>query len=1206
MKKSAPRQDEDPETYSEPPTRHPARGRSWLFRFVVFLLLVAGLVWFAPAIVAHTPAWNWCLSQLNAQLPVQVSTGTPQLGWLSPILLPAVQVTDAKGEILAQVETVQTDKTLLTLALNQSDLGTITLVRPRVHVELPPPKERNSQPRDEREVPPALEQSPTTVPQLPSMIVQIQDGIVELHDQESDRTWTAGKLELLLRNAGGDRPFEFDTTCALASAGPSSSPEQQAAGTVQIKGMIQLTSAAIPLCDVQIDLSGLDTAVVRPLARQANQDLSMAGRVTVRCSLRHTEDGLFDVRLAELAAEELALAAPEYLGNDVVRLRQVGGQGTVTLQGEQIAARQLVIVSDVARVEADGLIRLGEFTPAGLFAALAEQQGSQPLQIGAQVDLAGIMRQLPDTIHLRPGTEVRTGKLVLRVQRDPNSAAPRVTGKLEASDLLAINEGRNIRLDKPVVIDFAVGNSPQGPQLESLACDSEFLQVQASGTLAQGNATIRSDLNQLMRKLDQLVDLPQLTLAGTIDGEIRWQQGQQESWQAQTGLTLRNFHARLPGMLPWKEQELQLTAAISGILADESLQRIDQGSASVVASGDLLEVQLVGAVPQPSSTSDWPISWRLSGNLATWLPRLQPFMSVKRMRGTGELSVEGTGTVSPQLVSLERVKLTGSAIRGTMFDLNVNEETVLLETGGRWDSETGSIELPVTTFACNTLSFRADQIKVGYGSEGFSVTGSIDYRADAERLAALTAHPRKAASSKFSGLIGGRVILQHAQGKTQATIHGTVDQLVYSTLDRPRGAAGSLAGAGGWKEQWREPRIGIKGGLAYLAAEDRLELGKLLVQAEQIQLETDGVITQLLVEPILDLHGTIAYDLADVTLKLRPILGPSLAMTGKELRQFSLSGPIGSVKATSTATGAGNAPMAIPAEELISPNLSGEASAGWHAAEYLGLQFGAAQMNAKLAQGIVNFVPIEIPVSSGKLIASPSILLNNQPSMVVLDRGPLLDRVEITPELCRGWLMFVAPLLANATSAQGQFSVQLDGAAIPLFEPDMCEVEGNTQIHAATVGPGPLATQMIAMAQQVKGIADGKALDFANAQEKTWLKMSDENVKFRVAQGRVYHQGMKITIKDIEITTEGSVGFDQTLELVASIPIRDAWLKKDVAAAALKGQTIQIPIRGEISKPQIDNRALEQLAKQMVRGAAQGVIENELNKGLQKLFGPKP
>jgi len=56
--------------------------------------------------------------------------------------------------------------------------------------------------------------------------------------------------------------------------------------------------------------------------------------------------------------------------------------------------------------------------------------------------------------------------------------------------------------------------------------------------------------------------------------------------------------------------------------------------------------------------------------------------------------------------------------------------------------------------------------------------------------------------------------------------------------------------------------------------------------------------------------------------------------------------------------------------------------------------------------------------------------------------------------------------------------------------------------------------------------------------------------------------------------------------------------------SSLRGTVIQIPMQGTLSKPRLDNRMLTELSAKMVGGAARGVLQDEVNRGLQRLFGP--
>ena len=296
---------------------------------------------------------------------------------------------------------------------------------------------------------------------------------------------------------------------------------------------------------------------------------------------------------------------------------------------------------------------------------------------------------------------------------------------------------------------------------------------------------------------------------------------------------------------------------------------------------------------------------------------------------------------------------------------------------------------------------------------------------------------------------------------------------------------------------------------------------------------------------------------------------------------------------------------------------AGEASLGWQGAQYVGLVSGAADCKAKLAGGIISIGPLDIPVSEGRLTTAPRVLLNSPVPAVVVERGPLIQNVRISPEMCSLWLKFVAPLVAEATRAEGKFSLSLEGAAVPIADPVTSDVTGTLAIHQAQIGPGPLAQQYLGMAQQLRSFFDASAgAATAVDPNRGWLILPQQDVPFEVRQGVVHHHGLTMTVKDVIITTEGSVGIEtQQINLLASIPVQESWLKNDAKFAFLKGQTIKVPIRGTLSHPQLDGKVLENLGKQLVGSVVQGqinkqvergqeLLQSEFDKGLNRLFGP--
>lgn len=114
--------------------------------------------------------------------------------------------------------------------------------------------------------------------------------------------------------------------------------------------------------------------------------------------------------------------------------------------------------------------------------------------------------------------------------------------------------------------------------------------------------------------------------------------------------------------------------------------------------------------------------------------------------------------------------------------------------------------------------------------------------------------------------------------------------------------------------------------------------------------------------------------------------------------------------------------------------------------------------------------------------------------------------------------------------------------------------------------------------------------------------MSAQNIDFRVVNRRVHHGGLQFTAGKVLIRTQGSVGLDETLSITAEVPIDASWTGNDPSVAALRGQTLQIPIGGTLKNPTIDRRAFEKVAAQLVQSTARGALIDQLNKQFDKIL----
>jgi hypothetical protein len=189
---------------------------------------------------------------------------------------------------------------------------------------------------------------------------------------------------------------------------------------------------------------------------------------------------------------------------------------------------------------------------------------------------------------------------------------------------------------------------------------------------------------------------------------------------------------------------------------------------------------------------------------------------------------------------------------------------------------------------------------------------------------------------------------------------------------------------------------------------------------------------------------------------------------------------------------------------------------------------------------------------------------DNDRAMLVIEPTKVLDECELTQDMCDGALKFIAPHLEGAPTGQGKVSLALDGGRLPLDDLKHGDLDGALSLHSVQIESRSRLVRLLAALVQMP-----PEIEVAH----------DAVVKFKLADGRVYHQNLDFGIRNVLVRTAGSVGFDETLDLVAEIRLRVPGSIADHRPLldALNGQTIRLPVSGTLKDPKIDTSALGQV-----------------------------
>jgi len=904
---------------------------------------------------------------------------------------------------------------------------------------------------------------------------------------------------------------------------------------------------------------------------------------------------------ADATTERLVLAMP-HLGTDRVSLEKLTAGGEITLHRDHLEIRRSTLDCDLGRLSVTGTASfaadgtaLGEAWTKRLPGSLLHQT----CEVRGRVELAKLAAMLPETLHIRRDTQVTDGHVQWALTSRPGADGPDPDamvwqGNLEVGNLAAVHDGRTLRWETPIHVEFTAEETPRGPVVKGLDCDSDFLEFHVTGTLDELDGWAAFNLQQLADKAGQFVDLGEMKLAGVGRLQGRWRRSAQRDFKTDATLRVFDFRLELPGRQPWQEKDLSVSASASGRTdfgADTQIREASLqvrtaslaagGTASLAAGGtgpQWIDVRLDQPVLDFHDGGTWPVYVKMQGSLEGWPTRLKNWFNLNDWQLAGAYGFDARVTASAERIDVDDGHLRIEQLQCVGPSLAVRDPKVTLDFSGGWDLQKRQLRVPSAELTGTGVSLRASNVTAAMpageplraaGTASFAAGGTVQYAADLQRVRQWLAAGDEPASWQMAGKLTGSAELAQSGGKTGGKVDAVIENLVVIAPSEKSQI-----------EKFEEPKIHLTAQGSY-----RHDGGVLQLTDAQI---TSGMLTGKLAgqvataagqdKTLTQLDGEVQYDLAKLAGLFRPYLGSGVRIAGSGTCPISYRGPLS--PADGSAAG--------------SEGHCASAEIAWQWADVHGFRVGPGQLKATLADGALQVEPLRLAVNEGSLLLAPKLRFSPGPAELTLPTGPLVERVQITPQMCASGLKYIAPAFAGVSTAKGSFSIDLDECKIPLAEPEKGRLAGRLTIHTVEIGPGPWIRQWAVLLQR----------------EAPARLRRESVIDFILVDGRVYHRGLDLIFPELTVSTYGSVGLDQPGEVMAEMPIPSKWIGPGPLGSALKGKRIRLPIGGTLDKPKIDQKVFEQLRDQFVaetlHDTAREVIENEALKQLQRFFERQP
>lgn len=1089
------------------------------------------LVWLAPMIAART---SLAPSILGSVMGVQgtVTVRGVSLGWFSPVALEGIEVRDAQGQPLAEVARAQSERWLLGLISSSSRLGNFWVQQPKLHVVLRPNGNNLQDALPSRTSTGSGSGKPAVRPQIGLVI---SDGTIVIDDAATGQAWQVDKIELAASlPADPAQPLELKAAGEIADARQRGRFEAETkthrpgAGTSRVGAAAEITPD-----EIAVKLDSIPLSALEPLVRRWSPGTRLAGRLSA--SLECRWDLVREQRAVvqgTIVADDFCMASPA-LGKDQPALSRLRADLQAAYHDGCIEFDRMAVESDAGSVSLQGLLDLNAPATGTILAALIRQN----YDIQAKFDVARLAAILPETLHIQRGTQITSGQVQLGLSGRSGRDGMTWQGRLETSNLTGVNAGKQLVWQQPVQITLSMKDSQQGPVVESLRCDSDFVKLNATGHREEWNLSASFDLNRLVSQSAGFLDLGGLRLAG--DGWLRatGRRSPQRDFKTAADFEVRQFEMAIPGRPAWAEPQLSGGISITGWTDYDQKHRIDTLIANLQSGSEQFSARLMEPVADfhRGGVSTWEV--HAQGELAHWAARLGAWNILPGWKLAGAYDFLSAVAISTEGLQLRqtRASVVNLVMEGPSTTLR--EPKVNMVLTGSYRPTGRRLELEEATLESNVLSTEARQFVCAIPADGpVTMSGTIRFNGMLNQLMAAYQSPAAKAAWQINGRLTGTVDLQQNGNVVSARAQAGITDLV------------AVHSSG---QRFQEPQINLAARATYSNTNRLLQLEQAEVASGTLAVHAGGTVTSVGTASDLQITGKVDYDTDKIGQLLRARYGEGIRLSGQTSGAMACRGAWGTGQAVTSAT------------------------FGWNWGDIHGFQVGRGELQLNLSRGVLDVPPTTLDVSEGRVLLAPRIRFSPAPAELTLPPGRFAEQIRINPVMCSYGLKYVAPILAGITSAEGRFSIELEGCRIPLTDPSKGEIAGKLTIHTIQIGPGPLLGELASVL--------GKA---GSAQLRR-----EAVVPFRMVDGRIYHRDLELIFPDVTVRTYGSVGMDQSLAIMAEMPVPKNLQNDKVLGPILKGQVLRLPIGGTLHQPKIDRKALDQLMQQSVKNAVQNPLK---------------
>jgi hypothetical protein len=487
-----------------------------------------------------------------------------------------------------------------------------------------------------------------------------------------------------------------------------------------------------------------------------------------------------------------------------------------------------------------------------------------------------------------------------------------------------------------------------------------------------------------------------------------------------------------------------------------------------------------------------------------------------------------------------------SSGHGTLQGLQAGGEPVADSVTLQWQAATFSPDTKTATLQtagvkADFASFTAKDFKFQPG-KNVSLDGHVEGTANVSKALAAA---YRLTGKKDVPAVGGDLRLA-CDMQTKGKIVGLVGEATIGNFEVGKGE-GAL----------RQGQVQLAYNTQINNENETIDLREAKLTSAPLTANMVGTIKQFRGKQVLDLHGDYhaKWDqVMAIVHQFAPNTEKTMNLKGDSSSKFTIAGPAW--------------------QEGVQPPYRGVTAEGldigWQSGDVYGMTLGKATLSPRLADGKLDLPAVSFPASGGTMSLGAKVdLTGKEPQLRIPGLLQLMQDIDLNGEIGKQLLSFINPLFSQVAAMTGKVSMRLQDIDVPLGDgiKRSGTGRGHMDLTNLRIEPGGGAFGTLVKLSGQAGEGGQQALD---------IKVG--NPDFQIDNGRIRYDNFTMTFPNgFDVVFHGSVGFDNTVDLLMGIPITAELLQQlgvrgPVAqyASVLKGQRIDVPISGMRGEPKLD------------------------------------